>query len=174
MPAGEIDRGTIDLLLGLPVSRRAVFGSESLVWLASGVLLLSCGACGHFSSAAYIAPEMRPRPLAVIYVLLNLYCVYLFVGSVSFLVSALSDRRGLAMSIVFAIVVTSFLVNFLAPLWPPAKQIAFLSFMHYYQPAKILRTGAFPWRDAAILLGGSLCVWSAAGARFMSRDVCTT
>ena len=28
-PAGEIDRGTMDVLLGLPVSRRMVFWSES-------------------------------------------------------------------------------------------------------------------------------------------------
>lgn len=174
VPAGEIDRGTIDLLLGLPVSRRAVFGSETVVWLASGVFLLSCGACGHFGSALHIDPEFRPRPLAVLYVLLNLYCVYMFVGSVSFLVSASSDRRGLAMGIVFAIVVTSFLVNFLAPLWPPAKEVAWLSFMHYYQPAKILRTGEFPWRDALVLLSCTLIAWSAAGARLLSRDICTT
>ena len=41
VPAAEVDRGTIDVLLGLPISRFNLFASETLVWLASGVALLS-------------------------------------------------------------------------------------------------------------------------------------
>ena len=37
MPAGEIDRGTIDVLFSLPVSRRTVYVCESLVWLATEI-----------------------------------------------------------------------------------------------------------------------------------------
>src|SRR5688572_6278691 len=41
VPAGEIDRGTVDLLLGLPVSRFKVYVAETLVWLMSGVVVLT-------------------------------------------------------------------------------------------------------------------------------------
>ena len=40
MPAGEIDRGTADFLLCLPVSRWTVFLSETIGWLVSGCLIL--------------------------------------------------------------------------------------------------------------------------------------
>src|SRR5437868_11033489 len=35
VPAGEVDRGTIDVLLGLPVSRWSLYVSETLVWILS-------------------------------------------------------------------------------------------------------------------------------------------
>jgi len=45
-------------------------------------------------------------------VMANFFGVYLAVGGIAFLVSALSDRRGRAMAVVFAIVLASFLLNF--------------------------------------------------------------
>ena len=42
-PAGEIDRGTVDVLLGLPVNRRAAYVGESVVWLATGIFILAAG-----------------------------------------------------------------------------------------------------------------------------------
>ena len=47
MPAGEVDRGTIDVLLGLPVSRWSVYISESLVWLGSAVVLFAFALTGN-------------------------------------------------------------------------------------------------------------------------------
>ena len=43
IPVSEIDRGTIDVLLGLPVSRRTIYVADSVVWLVSGGLVLLGG-----------------------------------------------------------------------------------------------------------------------------------
>ena len=51
VPAGEVDRGTIDVLLGLPVSRREVFLSETLVWLACGAAMFAAGLAGNLLGA---------------------------------------------------------------------------------------------------------------------------
>ena len=59
-PAGEIDRGTIDFLLGLPVSRVKIFAAELLGWLLSGVCILCCGYIGHWLASVYHEPDMRP------------------------------------------------------------------------------------------------------------------
>ena len=59
-PAAEIDRGTIDLLLGQPVARRTIFVCDSLMWLATGVVLLSMGLCGYLLSARLIPADSRP------------------------------------------------------------------------------------------------------------------
>src|SRR5262245_42717610 len=37
VPAGEVDRGTVDVLLSLPVSRWQIFLSESFIWVMSAV-----------------------------------------------------------------------------------------------------------------------------------------
>jgi ABC-type transport system involved in multi-copper enzyme maturation permease subunit len=104
VPAGEIDRGTIDVLLGLPVSRRAVYLCESVVWAGSGGLLLMMGLLGHRIASPAMPPEMRPELSQALLVMANLYCVYLAVGGIALLVSTLSDRRGRAIAVVFSIV----------------------------------------------------------------------
>src|SRR5205809_3926951 len=47
VPAGEVDRGTADVLLSLPVSRWEVFISETIVWLSSGAALLTAALAGN-------------------------------------------------------------------------------------------------------------------------------
>jgi len=41
------------------------------------------------------------------------------VGSFAFLVSSLSDRRGRAIGVIFAVLLMSFLLNFVAQFWDP-------------------------------------------------------
>jgi ABC-type transport system involved in multi-copper enzyme maturation permease subunit len=173
MPAGEIDRGTIDVLLGLPVSRRAVYLCESAAWLVSGVLILSMGLAGHLMTASAMPADMRPAPSRVILVLTNLFCVYVSVGGIAFLVSALSDRRGRAIAIVFSIVLASFLLNFLAQFWEPAQQLAFLSVMDYYTPATILLEGRLPTSDVSVLLITGGVAWLLGGEVLARRSICT-
>jgi ABC-2 type transport system permease protein len=173
MPAGEIDRGTIDVLLGLPVSRRAVYFCESAVWLITGLLVLGMGLLGHRLAAPAMPAEIRPELSRVLLVMANLYCVYVAVGGIGFLVSSLSDRRGRAMAVVFGIVLASFLLNFVAQFWEPARQFAFLSVMKYYQPAQILRSGDFPIRDVAVLLSVGATAWLLGGEVVARRSLCT-
>ena len=173
IPAAEIDRGTIDLLLGLPVSRRGVYGAETIVWILSGAFILLVGACGHWLTVPAIPVELRPPPRIALYVLVNLFAVYLAVGGLAFLISSLSDRRGIAIGTIFGLVLTSFLLNFLAPFWPLAKQASVTSVMHYYQPAEILRSETFPWWNVTVLCSCATISWLAGGIVFLRRDVCT-
>ncbi len=174
MPAGEIDRGTIDILLGWPVSRRTVYWCETLVWLVSGLLIICLGLVGHRLAAPAMPADMRPDLAGTVLVTLNLYGVYVAVGGIAFLVSALSDRRGRAMTVVFALVLASFLLNFVSQFWEPAQRIAFMSILEYYQPAQILQSGIFPAYDIAVLLGVGLTTWLLGGEVLARRSICTT
>lgn len=174
MPAGEIDRGTADFLLCLPVSRLKVFVAETIGWLASGFCILSFGYVGHLMASAAVQPEMRLTVSNTLMVMANLGAVYLAVGSMSFLISTLSDRRGRAIGVVFTILLASFLLNFLAQFQDWAKMISpWLSVMEYYRPAIIIQTGDFPWRNVGILLTGSFLAWIASAVTFRMRSICT-
>jgi ABC-type transport system involved in multi-copper enzyme maturation permease subunit len=122
VPAGEVDRGTVDFLLGLPISRMKLFACETIGWLVSGIVILACGYSGHLIASIYLEPEMRPPTMVTAFVMMNFFAVYLAVGGFAFLVSALSDRRGRAMGVVFAVLLISFLVNFIAQFWDPLKR----------------------------------------------------
>jgi len=173
-PAAEIDRGTIDVLLGLPVSRRGVWLCETLGWLSAGLVILVFGAVGYLIGSRAMELEHRPAFGLVMLVMLNLYGVYLAVGGLTCLVSSLSDRRGRAIALIFAIVLASFLLNFLAQFWEPAKHVVFLSVLDYYQPAVILRDGAVPLGDLMTLLAAGLIGWAAGMEITARRSICTT
>ena len=174
LPAGEVDRGTIDVLLGLPISRWSLFVSESLIWLTCAVAVLMMGLAGSLVGGTRNPPEYRPELGRVAMVLVNLGFLYLAVGGLAWCVSALSDHRGRAIAVVFAVVLGSFLINYLAQLWKPAERLSVLSVLTYYRPLFILRDGAWPAKDLAVLGGTALVVWSAAGWTFSRRDLATT
>ena len=173
VPAAEIDRGSIDFLLGLPISRWNLFKVETLGWLFSGLFILSIGFAGHALAATQLQPSMQPHLFAVVSIMVNLFCIYLAVGAVAFLVSTNSDRRGRAIGIMFGILLLSFLLNFLAQFWAPAQTISFLSVMEYYRPAAIIQENKFPIKDVIILCLISVTAWTVAGIRFSKRSICT-
>jgi hypothetical protein len=173
MPAAEIDRGTIDVLLSLPVSRRAVYWCESVIWIVCGALVLLMGLAGHLVAAPRMPDELRPELPRIMLVMVNLFSVYIAVGGIALFVSALSDHRGRAVACVFAILLASFLLNFIANFWQPAKRIAFLGILEYYRPAQVLQHGEFPLRDVVVLLGVGLVTWLAGGEILARRSITT-
>ena len=173
VPAGEIDRGTIDVLLSLPVSRWQVYVAETIVFLATGLAVVTMGMFGHRLGILSLASEDRPALGRMLVIVANLYCMYMAVGGLAFLVSAVSSRRGRAIATVFGILLASFLLNFLTQFWPPAQAVSFLSLLNYYQPLPLVRTGDLPVGDMVILLGFAATTWTAGGVWFARRDVCT-
>ena len=117
--------------------------------------------------------SLRPEPGRVALVVLNLMCLYLAVGAVACFVASLSDRRGRAIGAVFVLVVASFLLNYLAQFWEPARRAAPLGLLRYYRPLVILRDGSFPARDVAVLLSAAVVLWVSGGLIFARRDLAT-
>jgi ABC-2 type transport system permease protein len=173
MPVGEIDRGTIDLTLTLPVARWTVLRSETVVWMVAGTVLLGLGFAGYLLGRSFVAADARPDVGRTVIVLANCWCLYLAVGGLAWCVSASFDRRGPALALVFLLLLASFLLNFLGPFWSAAKRISFLGLLDYYRPMVILRDGTVPWTNMAVLLAVFVVLWIAAGVIFNRRDICT-
>ncbi len=174
VPAGEIDRGTADVLLSWPLSRTTLFTVESTLCVAGGFWLIAMAWLGHLTMSPTMPVDMRPRGIEVVFVYVNFFAVYVAVAGTTFLASSLSDRRGRAVAAVAAFLLFSFLLNFVAPFWEPAKSVDFLSVLTYYRPATILSESGFPTADVAVLLAIGAATWTAGGIVFARRDVCTT
>lgn len=172
IPAGEVDRGTIDVLLGLPVSRGQVYGTYSLVWLASGIALVILAAAGNTLGLRLLGQErIDAGRLSILMV--NLFCLYVAVGGMAWLASTLSNQRGRAVGVALAIVLASFLLNYLAQSWPVAQRVSFLSVLQYYRPLAIIRDVAWPIRDLIVLLATGTVLWMLGGIAFARRDLST-
>jgi ABC-type transport system involved in multi-copper enzyme maturation permease subunit len=173
VPAGEIDRGTIDMLLGLPVSRWQVYVAETVVFLGSGLVMLLMALIGYSLGILSVSPDERPGIGTILMILVNLYCMFAAVGGLAFMVSAIGYRRGRAIAVVFGILIFSFVLNFLVQFWAPARAVAFLSVLNYYQPLPLVRSGDWPLGDMIALLAFGAVFWTAGGLWFARRDICT-
>jgi ABC-2 type transport system permease protein len=172
VPSGEVDRGTIDVLLSLPVTRWTLHISETAAWLISAAIALLLATLGNLIGSTLAGVHWQAGRIAI--VLVNLGALYAAVGAIAWLFSALSDRRGRAMSAAFIVVVVSFLLNYLAQFWEPLQRFDWLSLLKYDQPLRILRDGHWPWRDIGILAATALAFWTAAGIVSARRDLTTT
>ena len=171
IPSGEVDRGTIDVLLSLPVTRWSLHVSETAAWLLSAAAVAALATLGNAIGSTLAEVQWEPARIAII--LINLLALYAAVGAIAWLLSALSDRRGRAMAGAFIVVVVSFLLNYLAQFWQPLEHIAFLSLLKYYQPLFALKDGKWPLSDITILITVATGFWTAAGIVSARRDLTT-
>ncbi len=173
MPAAEIDRGTIDVLFGLPLSRRSIYVSETAVWLAGAFVILVLAAIGSAIGHSFVPPADRPEIPRVLLVLCNLFALYFACGAFVLLVSTCSDRRGRAIGVAFSVLLAQLIWNFLAQYWSIADRLSFLTVLNYFKPMPILGDGVVPYGNIAILLSAGLVLWLAGGVRFLTRDIHT-
>jgi len=174
MLAGEIDRGTADLLLTLPVSRWELLVSETVVWVASGAVVLMSVFAGNVIGILVVSgPGDLSYGVRGI-TLVNLAALYLAVGGMAWFISSMSDRRGVALTTLFSLLVVSLLVNYLAQFWRPAERVSFLSILNYYRPMDIFQQASWPLGDIAVLLAVGVTFWIAAGKVLTRRNIHTT
>lgn len=173
MPATEIERGTIDMLLSLPVGRTRFYLCESIVGLAAGLGIMVAAVAGNIIGGRSAAQELRATPAQLAMVGANLYCLYVAVGGIACLASSLCNRRGPAVGIVLGVLLTSFLLNYLAPFDVFIKKMAVVSMLHYYRPLFVLKDAAWPISDMLVLVAVGALSWLAGAFVFARRDLCT-
>lgn len=175
--AGEVERGTIDVLLALPVSRFRLFCSETLAWALGAAIVLGALPLGSYIGSRFINPDFRPDWGRLFMVLPNLALVYAVIGAAALLGATISDRRVRAVVAVIIFTVLSVLINFLYTLDPSlafTKNLRFLSLLDYYKPVAVLIDGRWPVRDMAILAAAAASLWAATAAILARRSVTTT
>lgn len=168
---GEVQRGTADLLLALPIARVTVYCTTSVVWVVA-----AAGASAAPYFGLLIGERCFPlgeplRYAGMLAVAVTYFCMCLSIGAVTMLVSSLASRRGVAIAIMISMLVVSDFINLLAQLWPPVQKIAFIGFLHYYRPLPVLLSAELPWPDIAVLLGVGAVAWTAGLIHFARRDI---
>lgn len=171
VPSGEIDHGTIDWLLALPVSRLSVLAHDTAVLIVSGAIVVTFGWIGNVLGNRLADTTVRGSLIVFIGVALNLFCMHLCVGGMVCALSAVSHRRGRAVGGAAALVLGSFLLSFLAQVWQPARSIDFLSVLTYYRPLEVVRDAAWPMGNMAVLIGVGAGLWLCAAVMFDRRDI---
>ncbi len=148
--AGEEDRGTLDLLLSLPVTRRRV-AAEKLGAMAAEVAALGLVVL----VALWIGVQAIDMGLSLAHLAaVTLAAVILATGfgAIALFLGAATGSRGAAIGVSAALAVAAYLVNSLAALVSQLETAQRFSPFYHYSAPDPLRNGFSGWHLVALLL----------------------
>jgi ABC-type Na+ efflux pump permease subunit len=136
--AGERQRGTLEVLLARPLSRRGIYATELVTALLLIGLVLAATSVGTLvgAAAAGVLPELHPERLPILW--LNGILLWGAIAAIGLAASVSFDRLTPALGITMAIVVVSYFLEILGSLWPDAAGLQPYSLFHYLAARDVL------------------------------------
>ena len=166
--AGEESRGTIDILLSYPVSRRRLILEKSLAVTLACVVAAIVVWVMAMAGAAASASALPGDKLAAALVMLVL--LGLDFGAIALAISAYTGNRAAAIGIAIALMVVMYLADALAAIVDGLNSIRPLSLFRYYMGADPLRSG-LNLGDAAMLVAVAVVLLVVSLVAFERRDL---
>jgi ABC-2 type transport system permease protein len=169
--AGEIGRGTMDLLGARPIHRmNHVTAAALAIGAGLAVIVLSAWA------GTVIGLRVRPLGLSAwpfFKLAVAAWLLFMAWGAAGLLVSATQRESGPAIAWISGLIAVSFVLEYLARLWKVIAVLRPLSLFTYYQPPEVVRMGigAGSAASAACLAGVGVVLILAAGLVFSRRDL---
>jgi ABC-type transport system involved in multi-copper enzyme maturation permease subunit len=169
--AGEIETGTMELLLSYPVKRSAFIIS---VWLAgSSVLLLIILSGGLASIAGLVYYHEINGELfqSITRIVINLWFFFILIMTGSLLFSAFEKEGSKAGMRMAATLLIFYFWHFLTSLWKAVESTDRFNIFHYYQPHKIMMGEQQVWVNLIVLIILTVFCFLAAVWHFKRRDI---
>jgi ABC-2 type transport system permease protein len=180
--AGELDRGTMELLLAQPVPRRNL----PLAHLCVDLLTIPCLCltmwAGTWLGAALVGfldnpePNFRADPMRFAPGLLNVAALVFAVSGYTLWLSSLGRFRGAVLGLAVVLTLAQFLVNVIGQVWDAAEVLRPLTVFYYYQPQPMMLAEGWyeqqaVWRRLGVLLGVGASGYLLALWTFTRRDL---
>lgn len=168
---GEIDRGSADVLLSLPIARGNIYLSVTAVWVAVCTIICFVPGTGLWLATRFI-DLFEPVDATQFFQLApNFFLLLLAIGSITMLMSSFMIRRGFVIASVVAYIVASFLLNYLTTFWDGIRPLANLGLLQHYQPLVQIQEARWPITDMAILAAIATAAWTTGFFLYTRRDV---
>ena len=168
--AGERQRGTLEILLSRPISRRRLV----VTLAAAGALFIGIAVAGLLAGTLFgttLTGQIDDLGVSQLPLLwLNGVLLFAAIGAISLLASASFDRLGQALGVTLAFVFASYFLDVLGSLWPDAKGLQPYSVFSYLDPKAIL-SGLPDATDFAVLAIITAAALGAALVVFPRRDL---
>jgi len=172
-PAGEIERRFVDVILARPAVRADVVTRSAALILAATICLVGAMAAGTLLALATLAPADAPplRPGLVSSLAINVSALVLCWGGITLALAARARRRGAVGTVAAGLAFSTFLVDYLARVWPPAAKVAWLTPFHYFDPMAMLLGAPMPVGDVWTLVIAGLASVAVAYWIYERRDL---
>lgn len=165
----EFDNGTIEILLGQPVTRTATVVSKSLVLFLStaGLVILTILALYVFGRIYDL--DLATGGIVALGAVGTLF--FLAIASIALFLSVLLGERGRAALLTSAVVVAMYLLTTLGRNATWAERIDVISLYHYYDANELLVSGNIPLDSVLVYAGTTLAFFIGAIVVFNRRNI---
>ena len=173
--SGQLERGTMEMVLAAPVRRGAVFVTQALATTAAAALL-----CAVLWVAVWTAITLGPwagkvDPLRFLPAAANVFGLMVCVAGISAGVSAVDSYRWRTVGILCGFYVFSILAKLVGRLSKPLWWAGYLSFLNAYEPQRLVGDPAESWRLLAeydaVLIGVGVIAYAIGAVLFARRDL---
>lgn len=173
--SGEIDRGTMEMLLAQPVRRIQVLLTHAAITVGGAALLgLNC----FVGTAAGLVTVTLEHPVSArlfVYPALNVFAMTFFLAGLATLVSSCDRYRWRSVGIMGGFYVISLLLEVLGKMVPWLEWLRYFTFLGAYEPQVMVSQPADALRFSltydGVLLGLGLASYIAAAMIFCRRDL---
>jgi ABC-2 type transport system permease protein len=180
--AGELERGTLELLLAQPLRRSQVIAAHVLVDLLTLPPLCLILWLGTWSGAALTGALHAAEPLARIEPerflpgLLSIASLLCAASGVTLWLSSLGRSRVRVWGGAALLLVVLFLLNVVGQLWEPLEPLRRVTLFYYYQPQEMILPAEWyrrevVWVRLGVLYGTGLAGYALAWGTFCRRDL---
>lgn len=169
MVADDIERGRMDLLLSLPVSRSRLLFEKyaSLVVPIVGVNVVT--GIAVYAGTVVIGHAVDPLPLVMVHLLSVPYL--LACAALGLVISVVVDRADVAQRAALGAMFVLYLVESLAASTEQFEALKYLSPTYYYAPTDVLVRESYAVADTAILVGLTIGLLLVSRRLFENRDI---
>lgn len=148
--AGEIERGTMDLLAVRPVGRSR-FVTAGFAAMLAGLTVIVAAGWGGMAYGLSSRPELALTGRDYGAVAAGLWLTLLAFGSVGFAISASRRTAGSAIGWTTGVVAVSFVLDYVAKAWQPAAWTRPVSLFSHLTPRRIMEEGLVT-QDGSLLV----------------------
>lgn len=168
--AGEREKGTLEVTLARPISRRGLVATLFVAGLLFLAMLLALHLLGSYvgSFITGVGDELDVGRMAQVW--LSGWLLFVAFMSLAFATSAMSDRLGPALGVPLAFVLVNYLANAIGSIWPDAAWLQDWSMFNLVKAQQVLTQG-LTLSDIAITAGFAVLFMAFTLVAFPRRDI---
>ena len=184
--SGELNRGTMEMVLAQPVTRLGVLFSQGVWTLVGGAILCGAALLGTFVGLQTITLDQPADFRLFIPAALNLYAITVFLAGLSTMVSSLTNYRARTIGIVGGFYAVSMVLKIIGRAAKGWEELTYASFFTPFEPQALVGVRGRAWTfwiesgDSfalgglgydSILIGLGLVFYVVAAVVFCRRDL---
>lgn len=167
--AGEVQSGSIGLLLATPKSRSQLLASKFLAGIATIGIFSAVSVFGVIPLAAAYSIPTHLHILLAAWALCALFMTSVY--SIAFAASVSFSTTGRVVSLVSGFLIVSYAAHIASLILPSLSALKYISVFYYFNTAKVLATGHIPFSSLVVFLCIIAVSVSYSFWRFNRRDM---